>query len=476
MVAHEKIETPIDRLNAAFKLQTAAHAARPVSPLGVRLNHLTRLQKVIEDNESELIAAIHSDFGNRANHETRLADVIPTLHLISKAKRSLQSWMAPRHVWTDPAFWPGRGRIVPQPLGVVGIIAPWNYPLFLSVAPLIAAISSGNRAIVKPSEGTPIFSALFERLMSEAFDIEDVAVIGGGPDVAQALTKLPLNHLVFTGSTRVGRLVAATAVEHMTPVTLELGGKSPVIIDRTANLETALKRVVKGKMFNAGQTCIAPDYMLVPEDMLGDVPALTLETARAMYPEVANNGELTAIINQAHYDRLGALLADATAKGAHVIAHAEPSEIQRRLPLSVVTNVSDDMEIMQEEIFGPILPILPYKHLDDALDFVRARPKPLALYWFGENKGRAARVQSSTMAGGITINDTLLHAAQENLPFGGVGESGIGAYNGKHGFDRMSHLKSVFVQGSWTGADLFTPPLSELAHKILGAANRWMRR
>ncbi|MEL7014376.1 MAG: coniferyl aldehyde dehydrogenase, partial [Pseudomonadota bacterium] len=442
MVRQEKIEAPIDRLHAAFKLQKSAHDAQPVSSLGVRLNKLARLQQVIEGHESELIAAIHADFGNRATHETRLADVIPTLYLIRKARRSLQAWMAPRRVMTDPIFWPAKSRIVPQPLGVVGIIAPWNYPLFLSVAPLVAAISAGNRAIVKPSEGTPIFSALFEKLMSEVFDTEDVAVIGGGADVAQALTKLPLDHLVFTGSTRVGRLVATAAAENMTPVTLELGGKSPVIIDTTADLETALKRVVKGKMFNAGQTCIAPDYMLVPEAMMGNVVSQTLQAARALYPKVANNGELTAIINQAHFDRLAALLADARAKGANVISHTDASDVQRRLPLSVVTNVSNDMALMKEEIFGPILPILPYSKLQDALDVIRSRPDPLALYWFGENKGRERRVQSSAMAGGITINDTLLHAAQENLPFGGVGESGIGAYNGKHGFDRMSHLKS----------------------------------
>ena len=476
MAAQDKTETPIDRLHAAFKLQKAAHAAEPVTSLSVRLNKLARLQKVIETNESELISAIHSDYGNRAAHETRLADVIPSLYLIGKARRSLQAWMAPRRVMTDPIFWPAKGRIVPQPLGVVGIIAPWNYPLFLSVAPLVAVISAGNRAIVKPSEGTPIFSALFERLMSEAFDTEDVAVIGGGADVAQSLTKLPLDHLVFTGSTRVGRVVATAAAENMTPVTLELGGKSPVIIDRTADLETALRRVVKGKMFNAGQTCIAPDYMLVPEAMMGNVVSQTLQAARAIYPKVANNGELTAIINQTHYDRLGALLADATAKGANVISHTEASDVQRRMPLSVVTNVTDDMALMQEEIFGPILPILPYTNLDHALEIVRSRPDPLALYWFGENKGREGRVQSSAMAGGITVNDTLLHAAQDNLPFGGVGESGIGAYNGKHGFDRMSHLKSVFVQSQRTSADLFTPPLSEFAHKVMGYAERWLRR
>ncbi|MEM7596898.1 MAG: coniferyl aldehyde dehydrogenase [Pseudomonadota bacterium] len=476
MVVHKTIQTPSDQLTQAFAAQKEAYAADPVPSFGARLNRLSRLQKAIETQEAEITAAIHADFDNRAAHETKLADVIPSLQAIGHAKRHLKSWMAPRRVMTDVMFWPAKSRVVPQPRGVVGIIAPWNYPLLLAIGPLVAALAAGNRAIVKPSEYTPNFAAVLERVIADAFQQSEAAVVQGGPDVAQALTELPLDHLIFTGSTRVGRKVAQAAAKNLTPVTLELGGKSPVILDPTADLDIAIKRVVRGKMFNAGQTCIAPDYLLVPEDHLEDVVGRVLKAAQKMYPEVANNGELTAIINQGHYDRLNAWVEDARAKGANVTPHADASDIQRRMPLTVVTGTTDDMHIMQEEIFGPILPIVPYKDFDDALAYIRARPRPLALYWFGTHKGREGRIMSSAMAGGITINDTLLHVAQDTLPFGGVGDSGMGAYHGRYGFDTMSHLKSVFVQSRWTGADLFVPPLSGLTRRTMKIANRWARR
>ena len=476
MVAHETIQTPTDTLTKVYEAQRAAYAAEPVPSFGTRLNRLSRLKQAIEANEAEIMAAIHADFDNRASHETLLADVFPSLQAIAHAKRHLKSWMAPRRALTDLLFCPGKSRVVPQPLGVVGIIAPWNYPLLLGIGPLVAALAAGNRAIVKPSEFTPKFSGVLERVISDAFDVQEVAIVPGGPDVAQALTELPLDHLLFTGSTRVGRKVALAAAQNLTPVTLELGGKSPVILDPTADLDVAIKRVVRGKMFNAGQTCIAPDYMLVPEDKLDDVVERVMKAAKKMYPEVANNGELTAIIHQGHYDRLNSLVEDAKAKGAPVAQHSDASATQRRMPLTVVTVATDKMNVMQEEIFGPILPIIPYAHFDEALAYVRARPRPLALYWFGTHKGREGRVVSSAMAGGITINDTLLHVTQENLPFGGVGESGMGAYHGRYGFDTMSHLKPVFIHGQWTGADMFTPPLSGLARRVMKFANRWARR
>lgn len=476
MVMHEKISTPDDQVNDIFSAQMAAYQRDPSPTFGARLNRLARMQKVIEANEAEIIAAIHGDFGNRAADETMLADIVPALQAIGHAKRNLGRWMRTRHAATDPLFLPAKSRIVPQPRGVVGIIAPWNYPLNLMISPLVAALAAGNRAILKPSEFTPKFAALLHKLMSDAFDETEVAVILGGPDVAKALTALPLDHLVFTGSTRVGREVALAAAGSLTPVTLELGGKSPAILDPTADLDQAIRRVVRGKMFNAGQTCIAPDYMLVPEEMVDDVVERAVAAARRMYPTVANNGELTAVIHQAHYDRLNALAAEAETKGARAVRHAEASDVQRRLPLTVLTGVTDDMEVMQEEIFGPILPVVPYRDFDQALAYVAARPRPLALYWFGTHKGREARVMSSAMAGGITINDTLLHATQDNLPFGGVGASGMGAYHGQVGFDAMSHLKPVFVQNRWSGADLFIPPLSATARKILKNVSRWARR
>lgn len=448
----------------------------PAPSFGIRLHRLKRLQRAIERNQADIMAAIHADFGNRAAHETRLADIIPSLNAIGLARRHLRAWMRPRRVITDPMFWPGKSCIMPQPRGVVGIIAPWNYPLLLIVGPLVAAIAAGNRAIVKPSEFTPHFGAILKRLISDYFDESEVSVVLGGPDVARLLTQLPLDHLVFTGSTPVGRMVARAAAENLTPVTLELGGKSPVILDPTADLDTSLKRIVRGKLFNAGQTCIAPDYLMVPEGMVDDVATRAIGIAQRMYPEVANNGELTAIIHQTHAARLTQLIEDAKHKGAHVVSHAKPAIGQRRFPLTVITDATDEMHVMQEEIFGPILPVIPYTTFEDALAYVRDRPRPLALYWFGRHKGREARILASAMAGGITINDTLLHVAQERLPFGGIGDSGMGAYHGQFGFDTMSHLKPVFLQSRWSGADLVTPPLSGLARKVMRYAERWSKR
>ncbi|MEM7731759.1 MAG: coniferyl aldehyde dehydrogenase [Pseudomonadota bacterium] len=476
MVRQDKPETPVSRVTAIFELQKAACGNDPVPSFGARQNRLNRLQRLIEDHEAEITAAIHADFGNRASHETLLADIVPSMQAIAHARRNLGRWMKTRRAATDPMFWPAKSRIVPQPKGVVGIIAPWNYPLFLIIGPLVAALAAGNRAIVKPSEFTPRFSEEFQRIMSGVFKPSEVAVLTGDADVARAVTDLPLDHLLFTGSTRVGRMVAEAAARNLTPVTLELGGKSPVILDASADVDLALKRVVRGKMFNAGQTCIAPDYMLVPEGMVDDVAERAIKVARRMYPDVANNGDLTSVIDPRHFDRLMSLAKDARDKGATVLHHAEAAPSQGRMPLTVLTGLTDDMHVMGEEIFGPILPIIPYSNFDDALAYIRARPRPLALYWFGTHKGREGRIMSSAMAGGITINDTLLHVTQEALPFGGVGDSGMGAYHGIFGFDTMSHLKPVFVQSRWTGADMFAPPLSGMARKMMRYAAIWARR
>ncbi|MEM6589817.1 MAG: coniferyl aldehyde dehydrogenase [Pseudomonadota bacterium] len=476
MVHPNKVEHPASRVIALFEQLKAAYADDPVPGYGTRQNRLQRLQKAIENNEVDITAAIRADFGNRAAHETLLADIVPSVQAIAHARRHLGRWMRTRRAVTDPMFWPAKSRVVPQPKGVVGIIAPWNYPLLLVIGPLVAAIAAGNRVIVKPSEHTPRFSDVFERVITTAFDVSEIAVLPGGPDVARALTEQPLDHLLFTGSTRVGRMVAQAAALNLTPVTLELGGKSPVILDASADVDLALKRVVRGKMFNAGQTCIAPDYMLVPEGMVEDVAQRAIKVARRMYPDVASNGDLTSVIDQNHYDRLAGLVEDADAKGATVLVHEKACPSKRRMPLRVLTGLTDDMNVMREEIFGPVLPILAYRDFEEALAYVQARPRPLALYWFGTHKGREGRIMSSAMAGGVTINDTLLHVTQEALPFGGVGQSGMGAYHGKFGFDTMSHLKPIFVQARWAGADLFVPPLSGMARKLIRYAALWARR
>lgn len=467
-------------LETIHSKQKAAFQADPVSTASQRRVILDRLYKALQENEARLIAAIKRDFGQRSEMETRLAELNSVYSGIQHAKRHLKSWMRRRRVSTDMLFWPGRCRIIPQPLGVVGIISPWNYPLQLTVKPLVAALAAGNRAIVKPSELTPTFSATFKGVIESEFAVEEVAVVTGGADVAQALTELPLDHLLFTGSTKVGKMVARAAAVNLVPTTLELGGKSPAIVDESADLDQALTRIIKGKMFNSGQTCIAPDYLMVPKGMLVEATEKTLEIARQMYPSLENNPDVTTIINDGHFKRLKDLLADADKKGATIRTAVETEnpvfEDNRLMPLTILTETRDDMAVMQEEIFGPILPILAYSTFDEAISYVRARPYPLSLYWFGTDAKRKARIMDEAMAGGITINDTLLHNVQENLPFGGVGASGMGAYHGVHGFDAMSHMKGVFIQAKLSGADLLAPPLTPLAEKLLAVINWWSKR
>jgi coniferyl-aldehyde dehydrogenase len=358
-------------------------------------------------------------------------------------------------------------------VGVVGIIAPWNYPLYLCAAPLVEVLAAGNRAIVKPSELTPRFADLFAKLVGDAFREDEVAVVTGGPEVARALSELPLDHLVFTGSTAVGRLVAQAAAKNLTPVTLELGGKSPAIVDETADFSRAVPRITWGKLFNAGQTCIAPDYALVPAPRLNEFVDAVRRRAAESYPLGPADPWYTSIINDRHFARLSALVEDARGRGATVVEvgpdGARPDPASRKLPPTLVVGADRTMRVMQEEIFGPVLPVVPYTTLEGAIRFVNESDRPLALYWFGSDAGRRDEVLSNTISGGVTVNDCMLHIVQGNLPFGGVGPSGIGAYHGEHGFRRFSHERAVFtVRTPIGGSFLFHPPI--------GRIGEWARR
>lgn len=464
-------------LKRRFDLQRAACLAAPEVIWADRADRLQRLAQLVEDGAKDFALAINRDFGHRSAHETDLLEVFPSLAGIRHALAHGRRWMRPERRPTGKWFLPGASRVLPQPLGVAGIIVPWNYPLYLAIAPLTAAFVAGNRAMLKLSELAPAFGALFEQLAANRFKPEELVVVNGDAALAAAFSSLPFDHLLFTGSTSVGRHVMRAAAENLTPVTLELGGKSPAIVAPDFSLARAAARIMLGKCLNAGQTCIAPDYVLVPQ---GSEQAFITE-ARAcvgrMYPKILSTPDYSSIVNARHYERLSGYVADARAQGAvveNLAKHAEaPDPASRRMPPLALTGVHDRMQVMQDEIFGPLLPVLGYKDIDAAIAFVNARPRPLALYLFDQDKARIDRVLAQTIAGGVTINDTLLHIAQEDLPFGGVGPSGTGQYHGHAGFLTFSKMKPVFRQSRFNGVGMFNPPYGARFARMIKMLKRW---
>jgi coniferyl-aldehyde dehydrogenase len=459
-----------------FEAQRAAFARERNPTLAARRDRLARLQALVQDNEARFVAAVESDFGHRSAHETRLAELYIVVAEIAQARKHLPRWMRARHVSTPLHLLPGRARIERQPLGVAGIISPWNYPVQLALAPALGALAAGNRVLLKPSELTPATSALLRELVASRFAEDEFAVVTGDAEVGRAFTRLPFDHLFFTGSTAVGRQVALAAAENLTPVTLELGGKSPALFAPDADLALAAPRLMSGKLLNAGQTCIAPDYALVPEGRIDAFVAAIEAAARKLYPSYAANADYTAIVNTRHYERLGALLADAQAKGARVVTLNPGNEVpvpaSRKMLPTLILGATDSMKVMQEEIFGPLLPVEAYGTLDDAIAKINARPHPLAFYYFGRDGARCGKVLAETIAGGVTINDTLWHFAHEALPFGGVGASGIGAYHGEASFLTFTHRKPVFVQPRFAASKFLYPPYGKAFEKVLALLKR----
>lgn len=453
---------PLRALEDGFHAMVARTRNEPAPDLAQRLDRLARLRAVVADNEERFRQAISADFGHRCAVETTIAETMLVFSEIRHATKHLKTWMAPQRVATALQFLPARNRLMPQPLGVVGIIAPWNYPLQLTLAPAIGAIAAGNRVIIKPSELVPHFSALLKETIGQRFDATEVLVTGVEDEIAKGFAHLPFDHLVFTGSTRVGRLVAEAAGRNLTPVTLELGGKSPAIIDASADLDEAAERIAYGKLLNAGQTCIAPDYVLVPEGSLQAFAEKVRAQMRRMFGTDPANKDYTSIISDRHYARLESLVADAASRGAKVLQPAKPDDpnwkAHRKFPPTLIVGASEAMAAMQEEIFGPVLPVLGYRAPAEAIAFVNARDRPLALYWFGSNQSARDEVLARTVSGGVTINDCLFHFAQINQPMGGVGASGTGAYHGEWGFKTFSKLKPVFYRSRFNRlADLYPP-------------------
>jgi coniferyl-aldehyde dehydrogenase len=467
MIATETGTRASASVRALFDAQRADFLASVPPPLEQRRHDLKRLGEAIRRDADTLAAAISADFGHRSRHETEIAEVFPALSAIRETMRHLPRWMRPRAVPAGLEFMPGKARILCQPLGVVGIISPWNYPFQLAVVPLVAALAAGNRVMVKPSELTPRTSDFMAALFSELFPATQVATVTGGAEIGQAFSQLPFDHLFFTGSTSVGRQVMRAASDNLTPVTLELGGKSPAIISDDADLANAAGGIIHGKLLNAGQTCIAPDYVLLPQSRLEDFVALIERTIRKFYPALGANPDYSAIIDGRHYQRLTQYVAEAKTAGARVIeinsaAEALPASARKLAP-TLVIDPDDNLAVMREEIFGPVLPIKSYRRIDEAIDYVNRHPRPLALYYFGADAATRDRVLARTVSGGVTVNGTLIHFAVENLPFGGVGASGMGAYHGETGFLTFSHRKSVFFQGRISAAPLLRPPFGRIA-------------
>ncbi|MFP5466336.1 MAG: coniferyl aldehyde dehydrogenase [Gammaproteobacteria bacterium] len=471
-------QTPPDLpLRASFDAQYQASRLQVDAPLSVRLDRLARARALIEDNARSLCDAVQADFGVRSPDLTEVADLFVLRAMIGQLRSHLARWMKPQRVSTPLYLQPATARIQRQPLGVVGVIAPWNYPIQLALGPALVALAAGNRVMLKPSELTPHTSALMAQLVHQRFAADEFAVFLGGADVAAEFAALPFDHLFFTGSTAVGRRVAEAAALNLTPTTLELGGKSPCIVDRSADLAAVTDKIVHGKLLNAGQTCIAPDYVLLPRGQEAAFEQAWQASVARLFPSLRGNQDYASIVSDRHHARLQDLLAEVRAQGARVVEAAVPDTGEghaRQMRPALVFAPAADSRLMQEEIFGPILPVVPCDSAQEAVAFINARPRPLALYWFGQDTAVRDQVLSSTVSGGVTVNDTLMHIAHENLPFGGVGESGLGAYHGETGFLRFTHQKSVLVQSRLAMGHLFYPPYGPRFRQVIGLLKRWL--
>lgn len=471
-----KLTTEYATLHRLLDRQRAAFLSDGPPDLAARKHNLAKLRKAVIANRTALEEAINADFGHRSRHETGLMELFGIIQGIDFYRRNLRRLMRREKRHVAPVYWPARAYVEYQPRGVIGVMAPWNYPVSLAINPLTAALAAGNRVMIKPSETTPRTSAAIQQMLAACFAPEEVSVVLGGPDVGAAFSALPFDHLLFTGSTEVGRSILRAASENLVPVTLELGGKCPAVVAPGQLDDQALAALVFGKLSNAGQTCVAPDYLFVHHsDRAAFVTGFGKMVAR-FYPSGPASGDYSNIVNDRHIARLTALLDDAQAKGATVVpVGPQPQATAARkqtLAPTLILGATDEMRVMQEEIFGPILPVLTYDRIEEVISSVNARPRPLALYYFGARDSLCKALMTRTISGGFGINNTLLHAGQEDLPFGGVGASGMGAYHGIEGFRTMSHAKAVFVQSRWSLINLLYAPFGKLMDRALAFSLR----
>ncbi len=467
-----------DELEAILRRQRDAFTASRPEGMSMRKDRIKRAMALVKEHGENFAKAMSADFGNRAMEQSMLTDIAATVGAGKHALKHMDKWAKTekRPVQFPLGLLGAKAEVRYEPKGVIGILSPWNFPLQLAFGPLMQVLAAGNRAMIKPSEFTERTSLLMAELTEEYFTPDEVAVITGGPEVAAAFSSLPFDHLVFTGSTPTGRKVMEAASRNLVPVTLELGGKSPVIMGRSADFAKAGERIALGKMMNAGQICLAPDYMYVPEDRQDEAVAGVSNGVSAMYPTLLENDDYASIVSDRHFERLQGMVEDARDKGAEVIEVNPGNEDfgnanQRKMPLTILKNVNDEMAAMQEEIFGPVLPVKTYKAIDQAVDYVNEHDRPLGLYYFGDDKQEQERVLTRTISGGVTTNDVIFHVSMEDLPFGGVGPSGMGSYHAIEGFKEFSHARAVYHQPKIDIAKLggFKPPYGKATEKA--AAN-----
>jgi coniferyl-aldehyde dehydrogenase len=474
--AHEASPSDFEaRMRDVLARQRSAHIKDGPPSSARRIDWIDRAIALIVDNRDTIAEALREDFGHRSVHASLFTDVSGSIGPLKHARAHVKTWMKREKRKVKPALlglFGAKAYIEYQPKGVVGVISPWNFPFNLTFTPLAGIFAAGNRVMIKPSEYTPRCSELMARMFRSAYDETEVAVFSGGPEVGAAFSKLAFDHLLFTGATSIAYHVQRAAAENLVPTTLELGGKSPVIVSKTADMSLAAKRVMNGKTLNAGQICLAPDYMLVPKERIGEFVSAATSAVSTMFPTIKDNPDYTSVINQRHYDRLMGYLDDARAKGAEIIEINPAKEDFRqqpfhKIPPTLVLNPTDDMKIMKDEIFGPLLPVKTYGEVDEAIGYVNDHPRPLGLYYFGSDAAEQEKVVTRTTSGGVSVNDVIMHVAMEDLPFGGVGPSGMGAYHGIDGFRTFSHAKAVFSQTKSDVTAMMRPPFGAKMQKLL---------
>ncbi|MEM7080279.1 MAG: coniferyl aldehyde dehydrogenase [Pseudomonadota bacterium] len=475
----ETSRADIDRI---LEVQRKAYLDEGVVSNAVRHERLERAIAVLKNYEKPFVEAMMADFGHRSEHQSLFTDIASSIGPLRHAQKHLAKWNRPekRKVGPFPLNLLGaKARIEYQPLGVVGVISPWNFPVNLTFTPLAGILSAGNRCMIKPSEYTPATSEIMREAIASEFDASEIAVITGGPQTGADFAGTAFDHLLFTGATSIARHVMRAASENLVPVTLELGGKSPVVVGRSADMDKTADAIMAGKMLNAGQICLAPDYVFVPTEKMRDFVASSQRAVEKMYPTLLDNEDYTSVVNERHYERITGYVNEARDAGAEVVEINPAGEDFNQQPNhkiapTLILDPSDDLAVMQDEIFGPVMPVKSYQKVDEVLDFINDRDRPLGLYYFGADSNEEDRVLSHTTSGGVTVNDVVMHVAQEDLPFGGVGPSGMGAYHGIDGFRTFSHAKSVFTQTRLPIAEMagLRPPYGE---KLLKAVRQQMR-
>ena len=452
-IADDTTEIERQNLKALVELQRSKFRAEGEVTYATRIDRLERLKALIVENKTEFAKTTKREFNGARSYEFSLfSEFASKVEAIEYSMKHLKEWMKPEKRKTNKPmnFLGGKSQVRHFPKGVVGIISPWNLPFGLTVAPLTSALAAGNRALLKPSEFVPETAALFAEIVPKYFSEDEVSVVTGGAEISQSFAELPFDHLLFTGSTSVGAKVMQSASKNLVPVTLELGGKSPVVIGRSAKLDLAGTRLTFGKLLNGGQLCLSPDYVIVPKELEEQLVARVVQEAQSMYPNITENNDYAGIINERHFARLQNYIDDAVAKGAKLtIVGADKtraSQENRRMPLHILQNVNEDMAVMHEEIFGPVLPVMTYSDVAEVPDMIEPRRNPLAMYYFGKDKNEQEYLLTHVQSGGVCINDITLHYVQEDLPFGGIGASGLGAYHGPEGFRSMSHSRAIYSQ------------------------------